>query len=512
MCSVPPRRFLVPSALRRTAGWLLLCACVPSARVVGQGTPDPLAAATALVRAGHYDEAIATVRRALKAGPATARLYTVEGIALSLKGEDEPALGCFRKALAITPGFSRALQAEASILSRRRDPAVVEVLEQLLHADPQDTTAHEMLALAEAQQGKCTAALKEFAMVGPGLAIHADSLQFKAACLMQAGAFADAIVTFQQVHDLLPGDTGTLYNLAVAQFEAGDPKASAATLGPLLSRSPDIDTLLLAADVFEQEGDTPHAATLLHQAIVADPMRTDSYVRFAELCMSHESYQAGVDMVSAGIARAPRDASLYLARGLLLGGMAKYDAAEADFRLAEKNDPTHGTGSYAVGLIEKQRNNPAQALATVRASLATHPEDAQLHLLLARLLMEGGVQPYTEATAQAQEAVRLAPHLLAAHDLLASIYQESGKPALAVEQARAALALDPKDGAALYRLMRSLRATGNNEEAQAVGRQVAAQLKQSREDETRRLRYRIEAVTPSAKMQMPPAADKPSQP
>ena len=257
-----------------------------------------------------------------------------------------------------------------------------------------------------------------------------------------------------------------------------------------------MDTLLLAADVYEGEGDTPRAAALLRQAIVADPARSNSYVRFAELCMAHESYAAGIDMVSAGIARQPHDSSLLLARGLLYGGMAEYDKAEADFRSAELYDPKHGTGSYGVGLIEVQRNKPAQALLTVRAALAAHPDDAQLHFLLARLLLEDGAQPasplYAEATHSAEEAVRLAPDLIGARDLLAKIYMETGKPALAIEQCRAVLALDPADGNALYRLMRSLRATGDTAAAQAVARQVEAQHQQARDSETSRLRYRIE--------------------
>ena len=186
----------------------------------------------------------------------------------------------------------------------------------------------------------------------------------------------------------------------------------------------------------------------------------------------------------------------FLARGLLYGGLAQYDKAETDFHAAERYDPNHGTGAYGVGLIEAQRNDPTKALLTVRKALAAHPEDAQLHFLLARLLVEKGAEPdsqaYAEATRAVQEAVRLDPTLVAARNLLAKIYLETGKPALAVEQCRAALALDPTDGNALYRLMRSLRATGDTDAAQAVALQVAAQHQKAREDEMGRLRYRIE--------------------
>ena len=492
-------RPLALSLWRSAAGAVFastLGAALFSAPLVAQGGPDALATATSAIRAGRFDEAIYLIRQALLAHPEDPRLHTAEGVAYSLKQDDAHALACFQAALKASPGFRRALQAEAAILSRRHDPAAIPVLQQILQEDPHDTTAHEMLAVAEAQKNDCTAALDEFRVAGESLAGHAESLQREAACLLETRAYPEAVTAFQQVQKLRPDDTGTRYDLAVAQLEAGDAKAASSTLSPLLEHEPDVDTLLLASEIAEQTGDTPRAAVLLRQAILADPTRSNSYVRFAELCMAHESYQPGVDMVTAGLARQLHDPTLFLARGLLYGGMAEYGKAEDDFRNAELYDPQHGTGAYGVGLIEAQRNNPGQALATVRTALGTHPEDAQLHFLLARLLLEEGAQPdspsYMEATHSAQEAVRLNPGLAAARDLLGKIYLETGKPALAVEQCRAALALDPGDGKALYRLMRSLRATGDNAGAQAVSRQVTAQLQQAREQETARLRYRIE--------------------
>ena len=517
MLPIPSRRSLGPRRQKAAALALAFAAtgagCCPAFLRAQEHNADALAAATAQIRQGRYNAAIATIQRALPAHPTDPKLPTVEGVAYSLQGDDTHALECFQQALKIAPGFPRALQAEASILSRRRDPAAIPVLQQILHEDPHDATAHEMLGLAQAQTGDCTSALREFAQAGPSLEAHAASLQHKAACLLQAKDFPGAISAFEHVHSLRPDDTANQYDLAVAQSESGDAKAAATTLAPLLERAPDLDTLLLAADVFEQVGDTPRAAGLLRQAIVADPARSNSYVRFAELCMTHESYQPGIDMVTAGIARQPHDSSLFLARGLLYGGMAQYDKAEADFHSAELYDPNHGTGAYAVGMIEAQRNDPTQALLTVRKALAAHPNDAQLHFLLGRLLVEKGAEPdsqtYAEATRSVQEAVRLEPNLVAARNLLAKIYLDTGKPALAIEQCRAALALDPTDGNALYRLMRSLRATGDTNAAQAVALQVAAQHQRAREEETGRLRYRIEEGSAPASGKPPASANPP---
>jgi tetratricopeptide (TPR) repeat protein len=451
-----------------------------------------------MIRAGKYDAAIAAAKQGLDAHPEDPRLWTVEGIAYSLSHDDVRALECLKKALARSPSLPQALRAQASILSRRQDPSVIPVLRTILTKNPHDSTAHEMLGLAEAQSGDCTSALGEFTEAGADIKVHFSSLQQRAACLLETKAYPDAVSAFQSLQTSHPGDSGIRYDLALAQYESGDLNASQMTLSPLLDRAPDLDTLLLAADIFEQKGDTPHSVSLLRQAIVSAPNRSNSYIRFAELCMAHESYQAGIEMVTVGIEHQPHDSSLFLARGLLYGGLAKYDEAESDFKKAESYDPHHGTGDYAVGLIESQRNNPRQALVIVRKALEGHPEDAQLLYLLARLLLQDGAQPgtpnFTEATRMTERAVKLAPANAVARDQLAKIYFDMGNAAGAAEQCRAALAIDAADGVALYRLMRSLRATGDATGAQAIGQQIAAQHLHARDDESSKLRFRIETA------------------
>ncbi len=484
----------------------------PSA--LAQTASDTLAGATDLVRQGQYDAALAELEKALHTHPDDPRLRTVQGVAYSLKGDDADALASLRAALKIAPNFPAALQTEAEILVRHHDPAATPVLAKILAADPGNSTAREMLALAEAQNNNCAAALGDFAQVLPALGNHPESLQLYGACLFETGKYAEATTVFERLHTLRPDDPSTLYDLALAQAQSGNNKAAATTLAPLLEHAPDPETLMLGSDIAEDLGDTPRAAALMRAAIVADPARASSYVRFAELCMTHESYQAGVDMVTAGISRIPKEPSLFLARGLLFGGMAQYDKAEADFHSAELYDPHHGTGAYAVGLVQSQRNNPEAALATVRTALKGHPEDAQLHYLLARILVEGGATPrspaFAEALASSQAAVHLDPKLVNAHDLLAKMYMETGEHALAIEQCRAALALDASDQNALYRLMRSLRETGDSAGAQALAKQVADLHQQSRQGEANHLRYRIEgaAAPPSGS----PLGSSPRQP
>ncbi|RRA48248.1 tetratricopeptide repeat protein [Acidipila sp. EB88] len=496
------RRCFLPAAL---AAALALPA--PAAEL-----PDAaLKSATALVHQGQYDAAIAELTRDTRQYPADPRFPTVQGVAYSLKGDTPHALTALHAALRITPGFPPALRAEAQILTSAHRPEAIPVLLQILKAAPGDNTAREMLALEQARANDCPAAIPNFRALSDSLNTHPDSLTRYGGCLFSTGNYAEAATVFARAATLLPSNPGILYDQALSQAHVGQNKAALATLAPVLDSTTDLDTLTLASDTAEADGDTPQSVALLRRAIVLDPRLPDSYVRFAELCMLHESYQAGIDMVSSGLTRLPTSYSLFLARGMLYGGKGDYAHAEADFHSAELLDRQHGTASYGVGIIQAQADHPEQALATARAALQAHPEDPQLNFLVARLLADSGAKPgtpaFTEAKDAAAKAVRLSPGFLPGRNLLAKIDMLNSNPAAAVAQCRAALAIDPSDEAATYRLLLASRQVGDTATVRELAGRVAEQHQHAREDETRRLRYRI--VEAGSTASAPPGAPAP---
>ena len=490
---MPQERYRLRIAL------VLLCAALSGHRAAAQQQAGPLATAAGLVRAGKYDQAIDEVQHALRTHPNDARLLTIAGVAYSLKGDDAAALHSLDSALRLDPQMIAALRAKAQIEVRIHRPEAIPVLKQILRLDAQDSTAREMLALEQAHASQCDAAIASFAQAGAAAETHAISLLRYGSCLFTLGRNAEAAEQFKKLVTLAPASPDARYDLALSQLRAGDAHAALETLKPITSGPGDVDSLSLASEAAEATGDTPEAATLLRRAIVLDPTSADGYVRFAELCMQHESYRAGIDMVSAGLSRMPQVPALYLARGMLYGGEANYDKAESDFRSAENFDPKHGTGSYGVGLVQAQANHTDQALKTIREGLRTHPNDGQLNLLLARLLIEGGERPgspgFTEALGAADTAVRVRPDLTAAHNELSKIYMLQGETAKAIVECRAALALDPEDTVAMYRLMLASRKIGDQTTVDNLKRRVAEGHQKARIAETDRLRYRIEGAS-----------------
>lgn len=445
------------------------CLCLSLLLVVSHAAATAQAGAgigsiESLIRSRDYDRALSATQSGLRSSPRDFRLWTLKGIVFSLTGKTSEASKAFQMALSFSPDYPAALRGEVQILYQAGDPRAIPLLERILKADPDDATAHEMVATLEEHQGRCKAAVDQFAQAGEGLSRHAGSLEAYGNCLIQIHQPEKAVPMFQQLVTLLPQQSYPQYDLAVAMAEAKNFDGALRVLEPLLAADqPDPDVLSLASDAYEAVGNTPKAVALLRQAIVRNPDNSGYYLAFAALCMNHESFQVGVDMLNIGIRHNPGDSSLYLSRGLLYAQMAQFDQAQADFRTAEKLSPAQALSSFAIDLTDLQRNKSDAALTQVRSQLRIHPQSPLLHYLLAKLLWSQGNETDSAASAEARRhvllAIQLKPDMVEARDLLANIEAAAGQYDLAIEQCHQALELDPTDQTAIYHLIVALRHT-----------------------------------------------------
>lgn len=484
--------------LRARSGCALLVMLGSLLAAGAQESASPITSAESLIRAHQYDQALHLIQSSLKTSPKDYRLWTLEGIVFSLEQKPADALSAFDKALAQSPSYIPALKGEVQLLFPSGDKRAVRLLTRILKLDPNDQTSQEMLAMLERKEGDCPASVDHFVLSGASIQDHPPALEAYGYCLVQLQRMQDAIPVFERLVTLLPEATYPKYDLAVVQVAAKQSDAAIKTLEPLLTPDQqDPDILSLASEAYEAQGDTPKSVSLLRQAIVLSPSNSDYYVAFASICLDHESFQVGIDMLNAGLARIPGDSSLYVSRGLLYAQLAQYDKAEADFNRAEQLDSAQSLAFYAVDLAELARNDPDQARIKVRAQLKTHPENALLHDLLAKLIIDQGAAPgspaFQEATRSALMAVKLKPDLVTARDTLASIYVHSHQYNLAIEQCRAALKYSPSDETAAYHLLIALRHSGQSDspEIKALVKQLAVMHQASMKQESDRKRYRL---------------------
>lgn len=463
----------------------------------GQGRDEVVGPVTAALQGGEFERALALLRPAIQKEPRNPQLWMLQGLADSGKGDRKAALASYQSALKISPEYLPALEGAAQLEYESGSPAGVPLLERILRQRPSDPTSHAMLAVLEYKQGDCTAADRHFAASESVLGSQPGAMQDYGFCLLREKQTGKALAIIQSLLSEHPDDPRARRALAEVQLEVGQPQAAAGTLQPLLDASPDASTLQLASAVFEANHDTPNAVKFLRQAIVQVPRNTALYVDFANMAMNHQSFQAGIEMVDAGLRLQPDAAELYLARGVLYVQMAQYDKAQADFAKAEHLDPKQGLSDVAQGLVaeERDQSDPDRAIATVQSKLAKKPGDAFLWYLQAAILSQKAPGPgsaeFGQGFASAKKAVALDPTLAVAHDVLAKFYLDSGQNALAAGECRLALKQNPEDQTALYHLVLALRKTNQQGEIPDLLKRLARARQQAAQEEAEHNRYKL---------------------
>jgi tetratricopeptide (TPR) repeat protein len=462
----------------------------------GQSAKVSIENVESLIRSQQYNQALSTLKVALRSNPGDYKLWTLQGICLALQGNDKQAVTAFDHALRISPNYTPALQGQIQILFKTGDVRAIPLLQRTLKTDPDNLTAHEMLGMLQKKADNCQEAVPHFVRSKDAIATHPASLEAYGYCLSKLNRTADAIQVFRQLVPLVPGQSYPSYDLALLLVSTHSNEEALEVLEPLLTpEQNDPDILSLASKAYEATGKTPKAVALQRQAIVANPTDPTNYVLFAVLCLTHDSFQAGIEMLNAGLKRIPNGSSLYLSRGVLYAQMAQWENAEADFKRAEELDSTASIGAYAGDLSILQKNDPDKALLRVRAQLKVHPESPLLHLLLAQLIMNQTPQPESPAFKEAMQETLLAakskPDLVEAHNQLATMYMSLGQYDRAIKECKTALQYDPANETAMYHLIISLRHSGQNDELPTLVKRLAELHKDSLRHESERKSFRL---------------------
>lgn len=465
---------------------------------VGQTATDRVGRITAALKNNEFDQALQLLEPTLRELPNSPQLWMLQGLAYSGKGDQKSALASFQKALKISPDYLPALEGASQLEYDAGSAEAVPLLQRVLRLQPNDPTTHAMLAVLAYKKGDCAGAVQHFAQSGPLIDSQPGALQEYGVCLIRLKEPEKAISVFQRILSSHPDDPRARRGLAAVELSVGRPQDALATLQSLLAANdPDVPTIRLAAAAYEANNDTPAAVKLLHDAIVKDPRNVALYVDFANIAMTHQSFQTGIEMIDAGLKGKPKAAELYLARGVLYVQLADYDKAEADFRSAEQLDPNQALSAAAQGMVaeERNQNDPDRALVTVRSKLAKQPGDAFLWYLQAAILAQRAPTPgsaeFQQAVRSANKAVALQPSLAAAHDVLAKLYLQAGQTTLAAKECRLALQYDPKDQTALYHLILVLRKTNDKTEIPDLLKRLAKARQDATKEEAEHNRYKL---------------------
>jgi tetratricopeptide (TPR) repeat protein len=483
-------------------------ACFAALNAWPQAAQPNAQSITAAIRAKQYDQALELAKQALNAAPGDVQLLTLEGLAWKGLGKDQNALKAFQQALQLAPNYLAALEGAAQLEYAAGSDAAIPLLDRLLKLRPDEPAAHAMRAVMAWKQRDCSTAVAHFERSRAVIASQPAALRECGICLVRLNQPEAAASVFQQIVSTNPDDRTARYSLSAVQLMSQHFEKALDTLKPLLVDSTDAEALALASTAYEGLGNTPQAVAALRQAIVIAPRNVAYYLDFANLSFAHKSYEAGIQMVNAGLKLSPGASQLHLARGILSVQTGQIDQADADFAAAERLDPRQPGTADARVLQYLQQNNTDEAIRVVREEMKSRPNDAFLYYLLAEVLNwqgpQAGTPEFQQALDAALKAVQLQPDLILARNLLSRLYLDSGQTKLAIEECRRVLSANPNDPVALYRLMRALKISGDPKDAEQIPdilRRFNEARKLASEQEALENRYKlVEAgATPAAK-------------
>ena len=192
------------------------------------------------VRRGQQQDAIRCFRRALALDPRHVYAHSNLGNALRAQGRlDEAAASCER-ALAVQPHFADALINLGGIrVEQQRMGDAQALYERVLQIDPHRTDAHRNLGLLFRTQGRMKEAIVSYRKAlesAPGLAVLHSEL---AGTLRDFGDFAAAVAAYRKALDIDPQSAPEHYNLAETLKVMGQFDEAIAAYGRALTLKPD---------------------------------------------------------------------------------------------------------------------------------------------------------------------------------------------------------------------------------------------------------------------------------
>ena len=167
----------------------------------------------------------------------------------------------------------------------------------------------------------------------------------------------------------------------------------------------------------------------------------------------------------------------------------RFEDAEEAFDRATALAPEASLPGTALGLILMQQDRLPEAVSVLRKRSKRAAGDYLVHWFLAEALHRSGVEPGSEAEAEAVRAVRrsvaLNPELFQSRLLLGRMLARRGVFNEAIEHLQKARAIDPPAVAATYQLALVHRSLGDTEQAKELLALVGRQKAEDREQFTK---------------------------
>ena len=494
--------------------------------------PTAYECAVAQVTRQDFAGAIRSLDEVLGAAPRDLKALNLLGIALTGAGRVDEANRRFQQAISLDPTFYPALKNLAvNELARGRYAESQRHFEQVLKLAPADDVAHVHLAEIHFKKKELAAALGHYEKAGARVAQDPAWTLHHARCLLEQGRANDAVAVLDR---LPPPDAdaqfqaGVLLGQANASASAAaffgraragyrDPYAAAynqilmlnragqagealrVAEGLVAERTQPAELYRLMAEAYVDQGRIKEAYDALRTATRLEPQNEELYLDLAGICVDHDNFDLGLEIVDVGLGHRPDSLALRLQRGVMLAMKSQLAQAEAEFDRAREMAPQAAAPYVALAMAWMQTGRTEKAVEVLRERGRAGDKSAVVPYMLAVAILRSGADPAgpagAEAVAALESSVRLDPGFPGSRAELGKLLLKRGAVEPAIRQLEKAVALDPQNPAPAYALAQAYFKTGAKDRAEKLMSQVsrlnARQREGNADDELRRMVVRI---------------------
>ena len=392
---------------------------------------------------GDAQNALREYARAADLMPDNLEAQLKTGHLLLLGRNFEDAQSRADKVLSVDSGHVEAMILRANALAGLKDlEGAVAQLETAIKQDPSRALSYTNLGALQQAQGN-----REFAEKSYLRAVEEDPKSIEAQLALASFYWsmnrrADAEKSLTQTIALDPRNVMANRFLAEFYLASGRPAEAEQPLKVMADATPGVTGRLSLADYYLGVKRPAEAKAILERVALEEGGFAPARLRQSVIALQEGDRAAAYRLLDEILAKQPKN-------------------GEA---LASKAD------------LQFKDGKPDEALAAIRAAIASQPSAAGFHFLHGRIL--SARNELSEAVAAYQEAVRLNPRLAVASVELARLNLALGKFEEALQFAQAALQVIPGNGEARLLLARAQLATNNVTAAEATLSQLSSAFPQ----------------------------------
>ncbi|MDQ6622744.1 MAG: tetratricopeptide repeat protein, partial [Verrucomicrobiota bacterium] len=313
----------------------------------------------------------------------------------------------------------RIRYAEFLAATNRIDDAAA-LLKEINSKAPQYLPAWRLLAQIALSQNRLDDAL---ALADKALAIDSDNpdcRMVEAEARIAKGEGDKAIQSLERLDKTYPTAPMIKLQLARAHLAMNDLPSASAVLTQAIAANPQFtDAVLLLAKVQIQSGELQPAINSMEDLLKKQPHLQGAELLLADAYRAMGRLDDAATIFRAQIASSDQNAGAHLALGLILRQQNKLDEAQAELQRALDLAPSPTTADQLME-VQLARNDPADAMETVKRQLEKTPDSAPIYLTEGKIFATQ--QQWDKAEEAFSKAAELDPNLTAAYDLLIGVY------------------------------------------------------------------------------------------